>query len=74
MEPLQLLGKAGVIPEKTALPWFQAGGLDSTSRLVAIPFTGSIPFEYWTDQYTLLWTMLVAMGFAETRRWQVSAS
>nr|AAX76906.1 chloroplast Tidi [Dunaliella salina] len=66
----EVLGKAGVIPKETGLTWFQAGGLDSSSNLIAVPFTGPIPFQYWTDQYTLLFTMLVAMGFAETRRWQ----
>uniref|UniRef100_UPI003D9CBF66 TIDI1 n=1 Tax=Dunaliella salina TaxID=3046 RepID=UPI003D9CBF66 len=66
----EILGKAGVIPEETGLTWFQAGGLDSTSNLIAVPFTGPIPFQYWTDKYVLLYTMLVAMGFAETRRWQ----
>lgn len=38
-----------------------------------IPFVGDIPIHYWADQGTLLWTMLIAMGFAELRRLQVWA-
>jgi hypothetical protein len=37
----------------------------------AVPFLGAIPFTYWADQGTLLFTMLAAMGFAELRRLQV---
>jgi hypothetical protein len=42
-----------------------------TGEVQGIPFVASIPFNYWTDQGTLLWTMLAAMGFAELRRLQV---
>jgi hypothetical protein len=37
----------------------------------AVPFLGSVPFTYWADQGTLLFTMMAAMGFAELRRLQV---
>jgi hypothetical protein len=36
-----------------------------------IPFLGDIPINYWADSPTLAFTMLVAMGFAETARYLV---
>jgi hypothetical protein len=48
-----------------AAPSHCAGGIQG------IPFLGDIPFTFWTDKGTLLFTMLLAMGFAEFRRLQV---
>lgn len=55
----EILGKAGLIPEETALPWFKTG---------VIPFAGT--YNYWADPYTLFVLELALMGFAEHRRFQ----
>jgi len=55
----EILGKAGVIPEATALPWFKSG---------VIPPAGAP--DYWCDPYTLFLGELTLMGFAEIRRLQ----
>jgi hypothetical protein len=46
-------------------PWHLCAGAP------AIPFLGAIPFSYWADPGTLLFSMMAAMGFAELRRLQV---
>jgi len=55
----EFLGKVGLIPEATAVPWFQSG---------VIPPLGTI--DYWTDAQSLFWVELIAMSFAEHRRIQ----
>mmetsp|Transcript_35541 Transcript_35541/g.100605 ORF Transcript_35541/g.100605 Transcript_35541/m.100605 type:complete len:358 (+) Transcript_35541:258-1331(+) len=67
----EFLGRWGVIPPETALPWFEAGGLfpEAGAGLGAIPFLNVQEFDYWVNAPTLAWTMVVLMGFAEGRRW-----
>lgn len=55
----EVLGRAGVIPAETALPWFQSGVIGPTS----------VGFEYWADPYSLFLGQVVMIGFAEFRRW-----
>ncbi|CAH9091065.1 unnamed protein product [Cuscuta epithymum] len=55
----EILGKAGLIPAETALPWFQTG---------VIPPAGT--YNYWADPYTLFVFEMALMGFAEHRRLQ----
>ncbi|CAN6450554.1 unnamed protein product [Victoria cruziana] len=55
----EILGKMGLIPQETALPWFQTG---------VIPPAGT--YSYWADPYTLFVFELALMGFAEHRRYQ----
>ncbi|CAK7337154.1 unnamed protein product [Dovyalis caffra] len=55
----EILGKAGLIPPETALPWFKTG---------VIPPAGT--YNYWADPYTLFVFEMALMGFAEHRRFQ----
>ncbi|KAL0362549.1 UNVERIFIED_CONTAM: Chlorophyll a-b binding protein 8, chloroplastic [Sesamum calycinum] len=55
----EILGKAGLIPAETALPWFKTG---------VIPPAGT--YSYWADPYTLFVLEMALMGFAEHRRFQ----
>ncbi|KAF7833572.1 chlorophyll a-b binding protein 8, chloroplastic [Senna tora] len=55
----EILGKLGLIPEETALPWFKTG---------VIPPAGT--YNYWADPYTLFVLEMALMGFAEHRRFQ----
>ncbi|XP_022769555.1 photosystem I chlorophyll a/b-binding protein 3-1, chloroplastic-like [Durio zibethinus] len=55
----EILGKAGLIPTETALPWFKTG---------VIPPAGT--YNYRVDPYTLLVFEMALMGFAEHRRFQ----
>ncbi|KAK3405106.1 hypothetical protein EUGRSUZ_K01362 [Eucalyptus grandis] len=55
----EILGKAGLIPPETALPWFRTG---------VIPPAGT--YNYWADNYTLFVLEMALMGFAEHRRFQ----
>nr|GMC70316.1 chlorophyll A-B binding protein 8, chloroplastic [Ipomoea batatas] len=55
----EILGKAGLIPAETALPWFKTG---------VIPPAGT--YNYWADPYTLFVLEMALMGFAEHRRFQ----
>ncbi|CAK9205272.1 unnamed protein product [Sphagnum troendelagicum] len=55
----EILGRAGLIPQETALPWFQTG---------VIPPLGT--YGYWADPYTLFVLEIALMGFAEHRRAQ----
>nr|KJB42677.1 hypothetical protein B456_007G163200 [Gossypium raimondii] len=55
----EILGKAGLIPAETALPWFRTG---------VIPPAGT--YSYWADPYTLFVFEMALMGFAEHRRFQ----
>lgn len=53
----EILGKAGLIPAETALPWFKSG---------VFPPAGN--YSYWADSYSLFGLELVAMAFAEHKR------
>ncbi|KAI3695334.1 hypothetical protein L1987_78330 [Smallanthus sonchifolius] len=55
----EILGKLGLIPAETALPWFQTG---------VFPPAGT--YNYWADPYTLFVLEMALMGFAEHRRLQ----
>uniref|UniRef100_A0A6N2MDD5 Chlorophyll a-b binding protein, chloroplastic n=1 Tax=Salix viminalis TaxID=40686 RepID=A0A6N2MDD5_SALVM len=55
----EILGKAGLIPPETAIPWFKTG---------VIPPAGT--YSYWADPYTLFVFEMALMGFAEHRRLQ----
>ncbi|ERN19025.1 hypothetical protein AMTRI_Chr10g233450 [Amborella trichopoda] len=55
----EILGKAGLIPPETALPWFKTG---------VIPPAGT--YNYWADPFTLFVFEMALMGFAEHRRFQ----
>nr|XP_024399268.1 chlorophyll a-b binding protein 8, chloroplastic-like [Physcomitrium patens]PNR37934.1 hypothetical protein PHYPA_021044 [Physcomitrium patens] len=55
----EILGRIGLIPQETAIPWFQSG---------VIPPVGN--YSYWADPYTLFVLELALMGFAEHRRAQ----
>ncbi|KAG8070164.1 hypothetical protein GUJ93_ZPchr0006g41033 [Zizania palustris] len=55
----ELLGKVGLVPSETAIPWFQSG---------VIPPAGT--YNYWADPYTLFVFELALVGFAEHRRFQ----
>jgi light-harvesting complex I chlorophyll a/b binding protein 3 len=55
----ELLGRWGIIPESTALPWYESGVIEPLSA----------GFDYWADPYTLFFGQVVLMGFAEFRRW-----
>ncbi|VAI56523.1 unnamed protein product [Triticum turgidum subsp. durum] len=55
----EALGKVGLVPPETAIPWFQAG---------AIPPAGT--YQYWADPYTLFVFEMALIGFAEHRRLQ----
>ncbi|KAL6873358.1 hypothetical protein ACP4OV_013440 [Aristida adscensionis] len=55
----EVLGKLGLIPPETALPWFKTG---------VIPPAGT--YSYWADPYTLFVFEMALMGFAEHRRLQ----
>lgn len=55
----EILGRVGLIPQETAIPWFKSG---------VIPPVGT--YSYWADPYTLFVLELALMGFAEHRRAQ----
>jgi light-harvesting complex I chlorophyll a/b binding protein 3 len=55
----EILGKLGLIPQETALPWFRTG---------VIPPAGT--YDYWADPFTLFVLEMALMGFAEHRRLQ----
>ncbi|KAL6323638.1 hypothetical protein AAG906_039234 [Vitis piasezkii] len=55
----EILGKLGLIPPETALPWFKTG---------VFPPAGT--YNYWADPYTLFVFEMALMGFAEHRRFQ----
>merc|ERR1719158_614995 len=56
----EILGRIGVIPAETAVPWFKSG---------VIPPAGTFK-QYWSDPYTIFFVQIVLMQFAELRRWQ----
>jgi len=56
----EILAAAGATPAETGVVWFRSG---------VIPPAGSYD-GYWTDPYTLFFIEVVAMQFAELRRWQ----
>jgi light-harvesting complex I chlorophyll a/b binding protein 3 len=53
----EILGKAGIGVD---IRWFETG---------VIPPAGTYD-KYWTDPYSLFFIEVVAMQFAELRRWQ----
>ncbi|MCO5584013.1 hypothetical protein L7F22_037932 [Adiantum nelumboides] len=55
----EILGRLGLIPQETAIPWFRTG---------VIPPLGT--YNYWADPYTLFVLEMALMGFAEHRRAQ----
>lgn len=58
----EVLQYAGVIPSSLEeATWFKNG---------AFPFLGTYEKGYWADPYTLFWVEIIAMQFAELRRWQ----
>lgn len=56
----EILGKLGVLPAETAVPWFKSG---------VIPPAGTYD-HYWTDPYSLFLIEVVLMQFAELKRLQ----
>lgn len=56
----EILGKLGVTPADTALPWFKSG---------VIPPAGDYG-HYWSDPYTIFFVEVILMQFAELKRWQ----
>lgn len=58
----EILAAAGVIPmSQEEVTWFKNG---------AFPFLGTYERGYWADPYTLFFVEIIAMQFAELRRWQ----
>lgn len=57
----EVLGAAGLIPDKTNIVWYESG---------VIPPAGSYD-SYWADPYTIFFVEILAMQFAELRRLQV---
>jgi len=55
----EILGKLGLIPQQTAIPWFKTG---------VFPPAGT--YHFWADSYTLFVLEMALMGFAEHRRAQ----
>merc|ERR1739848_816952 len=58
----EILGKIGVIPAETAIPWFESG---------VIPPVGSYN-RYWSDPYTIFFVEVVLMQFAELKRCKIT--
>jgi light-harvesting complex I chlorophyll a/b binding protein 3 len=56
----EILGKAGLIPQEVAIPWYESG---------VIPPAGSYN-NYWADPYSLFYLEVIAMQFAELKRLQ----
>jgi light-harvesting complex I chlorophyll a/b binding protein 3 len=56
----EVLGKMGMIPAETAIPWFRTG---------VIPPAGTYD-GYWTDPYSLFFIEILALQFAELKRLQ----
>jgi light-harvesting complex I chlorophyll a/b binding protein 3 len=56
----EVLGKMGMIPAETAIPWFRTG---------VIPPAGTYD-GYWTDPYSLFFIEIIAIQFAELKRLQ----
>ena len=56
----EALGHAGLVPEATNIAWFQSG---------VIPPAGTYD-NYWTDPYTLFFVEILALQFAEIKRFQ----
>ena len=58
----EILADAGAIPQSPAdVLWFKSG---------VIPPAGTYGPGYWTDPFNLFWIEVVAMQFAELKRWQ----
>eukprot|EP00850_Spirogloea_muscicola_P010199 SM000059S18676 [mRNA] locus=s59:344212:345322:- [translate_table: standard] len=55
----EILGRAGLIPQETAVVWYRVG---------VIPPLGS--YNFWADAYTLFILEIILMGFVEHRRAQ----
>lgn len=56
----EILGSAGLIPESTRINWWESG---------VIPAYGT-SYDYWMDPWGLFWVEVIAMQFAELKRWQ----
>lgn len=57
----EILGKSGLIPEATNIEWFRTG---------VYPPAGVPKDLYWTDPFSLFWIEVIAVQFAELKRWQ----
>ena len=58
----EILASAGAIPQSPAdVLWFKSG---------LIPPAGTYAAGYWTDPFNLFWIEIIAMQFAELKRWQ----
>ena len=56
----EILASAGVIPQNPAeVTWFRTGVIQPAGT-----------YRYWTDPYSLFFLEVVAMQFAELKRWQ----
>ena len=60
-----------LVGENPNMPMYVLCCHRSAGGIQGIPFLGDIPINYWGDSPTLAFTMLVAMGFAETARYMV---
>lgn len=56
----EALGALGVIPQETAVVWFNSGVIGPATTYD----------NYWTDAYSLFLIEVVAMQFAELKRLQ----
>ena len=58
----EILASAGAIPQSPSeVLWFKSG---------VIPPAGTYERGYWADPFSLFWLEVVAMQFAELKRWQ----
>lgn len=58
----EVLASAGAIPQSPSeVLWFKSG---------VIPPAGTYERGYWADPFSLFWLEVVAMQFAELKRWQ----
>ena len=56
----EILASAGVIPQDPAeVTWFRTGVIQPAGT-----------YSYWTDPYSLFFLEVIAMQFAELKRWQ----
>ena len=56
----EILASAGVIPQTPAeVTWFRTGVIQPAGT-----------YQYWTDPYSLFFLEVIAMQFAELKRWQ----
>ena len=55
----EIIAKVGIAAKETGGPWFTTGVLGPAGQ-----------YEYWTDPWSLFYIEIIAMQFAEIRRWQ----